>query len=69
MPVLGGGCLGFDQGNDLLQVGDCLMCAHLLRVLDWLVEVEVHLGVSPKGGEDGGYLRSFGCGVVDRKLA
>ena len=69
MPVLGSGLLGLDQVVDLLQVGDCLVCARLLRVLDWLVEVEVHSGVSPEGGEEGGYLCSFGYGIVGGKLA
>ena len=53
MPVLGCGYLGLDQGVDLPQVVGCLVCARLLRVLYWLVEVEVHSGVSPESGEEG----------------
>ena len=69
MPVLGCGHLGLDPGVDILQVGGCLVCARLLRVLYWLVEVEVHLGVSPEGGKEGGYLGSLRDGIIGGKLA
>ena len=69
MPALGGDHLRLNQGVDLPQVGGCLVCARLLQVLDWLVEVKVHSGVSSEGGEEWRYLRSFGCGVVGGKLA
>ena len=37
MPVLGCGHLGLDQGVDLLQVGGCLVSAHLLWIFYWSV--------------------------------
>ena len=64
MLVLGCGHLSFDHGVDLLQVGGCLMFVRLLRVLGWLVEVEVRSGVSPEGGEEGAYLRSLAAALL-----
>ena len=54
IPEIHGCHLGPYEVVDIPEVGGCLVCARLLRVLYWLIEVDVHSGVSPEGGEEGG---------------